>query len=425
VQERRVLTITLKGSGRRLVRIGYVVEVPLWKTSYRLTVPEATAAGAASSKGMLQGWAIVENLTGSEWTGVDLTLVSGNPVTLRQALFRPHYVPRPEVPVDMMARVVPRVDTGAVRAAPAPFVMAPAPKPAASPPAKPAPSPAPRFAPSMSAGMAIAQPAFETSAADAATQVLFSVPEPIRLASGGTIAIPIANREVAAERVSLWDGRSGNANPLASVKLSNDTGSSLPPGLLTLYERGSKGHISYVGDARLGWFPSGENRVVSFAVDLKTQVVVDRSSAQRTATGRISRGVLQLDVFDQQTTRYTIRAPANEVRTVLIETPRLSGWTLAAPTGRDVEQTQDAYRLRMRVAPNETKDVTVVQERPIATSFALVDANYDTLLLYAKNTVLSSGVRSALENVAALRRGVDKEQEGLTELESRRPIRRK
>jgi hypothetical protein len=203
VQERRVLTITLKGSGRRLVRIGYVVEVPLWKTSYRLTVPEATAAGAASSKGMLQGWAIVENLTGSEWTGVDLTLVSGNPVTLRQALFRPHYVPRPEVPVDMMARVVPRVDTGAVRAAPAPFVMAPAPKPAASPPAKPAPSPAPRFAPSMSAGMAIAQPAFETSAADAATQVLFSVPEPIRLASGGTIAIPIANREVAAERVSL------------------------------------------------------------------------------------------------------------------------------------------------------------------------------------------------------------------------------
>jgi hypothetical protein len=204
------------------------------------------------------------------------------------------------------------------------------------------------------------------------------------------------------------------------VKLSNDTGSSLPPGLLTLYERGSKGHISYVGDARLGWFPSGENRVVSFAVDLKTQVVVDRSSAQRTATGRISRGVLQLDVFDQQTTRYTIRAPANEVRTVLIETPRLSGWTLAAPTGRDVEQTQDAYRLRMRVAPNETKDVTVVQERPIATSFALVDANYDTLLLYAKNTVLSSGVRSALENAAALRRGVDKEQEGLTELESRR-----
>lgn len=269
------------GSGRRLVRIGYVVEAPLWKTSYRLTVPEAMGAGAASAKGMLQGWAIVENLTGSEWTGVDLTLVFGNPVTLRQALFRPHYVPRPEVPVDMMARVVPRIDTGAVQAAPAPFVMA---KPAPKPQAKPAPSPAPRFAPSTPAAMAIAQPAFDTSAADAATQVLFSVPEPIRLASGGTLAIPIANREVAAERVSLWDGQSRSAHPLAAVRLSNDTGSSLPPGLLTLYERGSKGHASYVGDARLGWFPSGENRLVSFAVDLKTQVVADRSSGQRTAT---------------------------------------------------------------------------------------------------------------------------------------------
>jgi hypothetical protein len=38
-QDRRTLSVSLKGAGRRVVRVGYVVEAPLWKTSYRLTVP--------------------------------------------------------------------------------------------------------------------------------------------------------------------------------------------------------------------------------------------------------------------------------------------------------------------------------------------------------------------------------------------------
>lgn len=104
----------------------------------------------------------------------------------------------------MMARVVPRIDTGGMRAAPAPFAMAASPpRPPAKPQAKPASPPVAGVSSSFSTGMAIAEPAFETAAADAATQVLFSVPEPSRLASGGTLAMPIVNREVAAERVSL------------------------------------------------------------------------------------------------------------------------------------------------------------------------------------------------------------------------------
>jgi hypothetical protein len=202
--------------------------------------------------------------------------------------------------------------------------------------------------------------------------------------------------------------------------LRNDTGSSLPPGLLTLFERGREGKSSYVGDARLGWFPSGESRLVSFAVDLKTQVISDVSSGQRIATGKISKGVLQIDMFDQYTTRYLIKAPAQEARAMLIEHPRLVGWRLASPTGREVEETQATFRLRTIVAAGETKEVVVMQERPTESRFALVDSSYETLLTYARNTVLSDRVRQALETVAALRQAVEKEEEALRLLEARR-----
>ena len=63
--------------------------------------------GDGSGDGDLQGWASLENLSGEDWSGVDLTVVSGNPVTFRQALYDAYYVHRPEVPVEVLGRVLP------------------------------------------------------------------------------------------------------------------------------------------------------------------------------------------------------------------------------------------------------------------------------------------------------------------------------
>ena len=116
VQDRRTLSVSLKGAGRRVVRVGYVVEAPLWKTSYRLTVPaEAGGDSPKPATGLLQGWAVVENMSGQDWTNVEVTLASGNPVTFRQALYTAYYAARPEVPIEVMGRVLPRADTGVVR----------------------------------------------------------------------------------------------------------------------------------------------------------------------------------------------------------------------------------------------------------------------------------------------------------------------
>src|SRR5215469_11727046 len=123
---RRQLTLETRGTRQRKIRVGYVVGVPLWKASYRLSIPAEPQADRAR----LQGWAILENFSGQDWHDVNLTLLSGNPVTFRQALFESYYVKRPSVPVEVAGRVLPKPDTGGVEATEAAGRPAPAPSPA-------------------------------------------------------------------------------------------------------------------------------------------------------------------------------------------------------------------------------------------------------------------------------------------------------
>ena len=53
---RRRLTLESHGTGSRSIRVGYVIGVPLWKASYRLSLPGDSRA----DRGRLQGWAILE-----------------------------------------------------------------------------------------------------------------------------------------------------------------------------------------------------------------------------------------------------------------------------------------------------------------------------------------------------------------------------
>ncbi|MDQ3440754.1 MAG: hypothetical protein M3478_10440, partial [Planctomycetota bacterium] len=60
-QDKKPAQINFSGEGDRRVRLGYVVETPIWKTSYRLILP-----ATAEEKPKLQGWAIVENQTDND-----------------------------------------------------------------------------------------------------------------------------------------------------------------------------------------------------------------------------------------------------------------------------------------------------------------------------------------------------------------------
>ena len=73
--QKKAVSISFTGEGERDVRVGYVIENPIWKTSYRLVL-------AKDGKPFLQGWAIVENPTDEDWNDVGMVLVSGRPGSL-------------------------------------------------------------------------------------------------------------------------------------------------------------------------------------------------------------------------------------------------------------------------------------------------------------------------------------------------------
>ena len=56
----RHLTLNSIGMGQRELRVSYISEVPVWKSTYRLVFPREE-----SGKATMQGWAVVDNTTGT------------------------------------------------------------------------------------------------------------------------------------------------------------------------------------------------------------------------------------------------------------------------------------------------------------------------------------------------------------------------
>jgi len=100
--QKKAVKLEFDGQGRRRVRVGYIVETPVWKTSYRLALSE-------TKRPFLQGWAIVENTTDEDWANVRLSLISGRPISFRMDLYEPLYTKRPLVVSELHESLRPQV----------------------------------------------------------------------------------------------------------------------------------------------------------------------------------------------------------------------------------------------------------------------------------------------------------------------------
>ena len=219
-KDQRTISINFGGQGERQAGFSYVVSAPVWKTAYRLVLPKE------GGNARLQGWGVLENLTGGDWKDVELTLVSGNPVALKQPLYTAVFVDRPEIPVSASARIVPRKDDAEEQSKELSFSAG---LPEGMPHAKSAmrslqaaPAPAARK-PSRGVYTGLGQdfagaggdvnyerleemgsPAVKAEAEEAATQVLYRFPSKVTLASGATMMIPFVDHEIPASRTYLY-----------------------------------------------------------------------------------------------------------------------------------------------------------------------------------------------------------------------------
>ena len=413
---RRQLTLTVHGAGARNVRVGYVVAMPLWKASYRLSLP----ADAHAETARLQGWAVLENFSGRAWQDVELTLLSGNPVTFRQALYESYYVPRPVAPVESGSHVLPPPDTGTVGTVAA----------EAAAKASPVRSDALRMQRGMAAGaanmaMPAAAPAPPPAGIEAGTaveegvQIAFTAPYKVSVAAGQSLVLPLLDRELPARRVDLYQPSVDPSHPLAAIELTNKSDTGLPPGVLTLYQLNPKAGTLYLGDARLAALPAGDKRLLSYALDGK--VTIDRTSAERRPVTKatIGDGVMRVDRVIRWTTSYRVKTTAGAAH-LLVEQPRRQGATLTTPDPKTVELAAQVYRIPFAVPASGEGSLTVVEEQPAEETIRLLDLDDNRLGVLVSSSELDPKLRQGLAAIVARRQAVGHQKAELARLKAER-----
>jgi hypothetical protein len=400
----RKRVLTFSGKGKRRVQVGYLLETPVWKTSYRMVL------GAEQSH-FLQGWAIVENTTDQEWKAVRLALVSGRPVSFIMDLYQPLYLPRPLIQPELYANLRPQKYEEDLSAPPPP---APAPKAAKE--AAPARSRA--AAGAAPAAKALPEEAYEEAeyapaaepldlrqgvsaaarAGEAGSFFQYAISFPVTLQRQESAMLPIVGQDVEGRRYSIYNEKVHPKHPMHGLKLKNTTGLTLMGGPITLFEAGT-----YAGDAQIDTLPVGAERLVSFALDLETEVSpVARSQPDLLVAVRISRGTLVSTVTLRREKSYTIKVSGTKAREVLIEHPLSPDWELVQPKQAE-ERTRDLYRFLVKAAPTASapavQELLVAEERKVDQSVAVGNLSDDLIAFYIKAPVVSAKVKEALNGL--------------------------
>ena len=372
-KDRRVLSLGFRGAGKRDVALSYVVAAPVWKTAYRLMLPKD------GGKARLQGWAVVENLTGGDWKDVELTLVSGDPVALRQPLYTALFSDRPEVPVSTGSRLVPRKDDVQEKAAPA-FRR----DEAAVQPAPPA-----RLTRQLGVEAGVVRPLPATGAAPppAASRQCrgrrggrrpncsIASRRKLSLATGHTMMVPFVDREVPVTRIWLYQPDISPNRPLAAVRVTNDADSGLPGGLVTAFDLSADGNTNFVGDALLPLMPKAATRFMTFAVDTTTAIRRDDRGVVRTTLGKaLERNIDDADTL-RRTIDYEVTAPPDEDREIVVEEARVQGWSPAGDS-KGIEETPTRFRHKIVAGKGATTKASFVVERMDSESVVLTEIDF-------------------------------------------------
>ncbi len=392
----RTIKIELDGKGARVVDISYVVSAPIWKTSYRLvTGKDGTAR--------LQAWAIFENASGEDWNDVAIILSSGKPVTLKQALHKRYWKDRTELAVDTSAQNPAIASLGGLRKQNAAEEQH-----AAAGFAAPAPEAEMQ---SVQRPIKMAAAAQETSVDEQEVTSNFSLPGQFDLKNGETISVPLIDKDVKAEMVSVYQvGRSGE-HPTASVMLENDSSSSFPQGILTVYDDMS----GYVGDAQISGMPSGDKRAASFALDQKVSVGADTKPQRMITSIKVVDGVIHAKTLLREVTAFTLHGAPDGNRIVLIEQAKRPGWAFKAENTGDSTLTHD--RVRVALNAGETRNVETISEQVQAEEFALSDATPQMITSWA-DAAEDTEVKAKLKELAEARMKQVEAQEALQRIQT-------
>jgi hypothetical protein len=425
--QKKAVSLNFTGEGKRDVLVGYVVENPIWKTSYRLVLDK-------DGKPFLQGWAVVDNPTDDDWNSVGMALISGRPISFQMDLYQPLYVPRPMVELELFQSLRPVAYSGGVgrpveeKAATAMGAGFGGPGSggrrgfgggAAGGMAGPGGPAADafgmsmdkadvngveaqnraRYARSLAADMEKRmnlQQGVQSAATASQLGDFFQyvINTPVNLPRQKSALLPIVNKEIEARRLSIYNPGVHPKFPMLGLKLTNTSGLHLMQGPITVFE----GSV-YAGDARVNDLPPNDDRLISYAVDLGTEVEVKSHRAPDRLTAVAARHgvIIQTNKIREEKT-YTATNRTGQERTLWIEHPYRAQFTLVS-TEKPIERTSDNYRFEVKLPAKAKESIsqTVIEEQEVSTSIAINNSDDGTIRFFMNNAITSPQVKAALQ----------------------------
>ena len=424
--DRKSVTLDFAGKGARRVRVGYVQEAPVWKTSYRVVLGAEDGKAAEKDKdkkqekALLQGWAIVENTTDQDWKDVRMSLVSGRPISFRMDLYQPLYVPRPEVRQELYASLLPQQYGQDLAKRDREFAAAgerqgriqlARPEKAASglrgaaAAYAPAESSVDGDGNALSLDMAANAGSIQSVAQGAALGELFryEIDKPVSIARQRSAMLPIVSEQIEAEKVSIYDDRVLAKHPLAGLRLVNLTKLNLMQGPVTVYDGGV-----YAGDARVEDLVPGSERLVSYAVDLDVEVAPrTEPRPEEIVSVTLAKGTLVVTRKLARRKIFEIKNSGADAVKLLVEHPREEPWKLVA-LEKPAETTRDRYRFAVTAEPGKPVTLEVAEEQQTLQQLALVNTDDSTILFFTNAKQTSPAVKEALTAVIERKREIER-----------------
>ncbi len=408
------VAVRLAGHGPHDLVVSYVVEMPTWKPAYRIVLDE-------HAQTLLQGWAVVDNVSGDDWKGVSLSLTAGTPLAFTYDLYTPRYPRRPNLSLPDVAANIPQdayeseggLAAPAAEAAEADLAPAPA-APMASRSAGPggggygrgaapkamreeAPPPPPLSADALERN-------YRALVAGAAVGSLFryDLAEPVTIDERQSALVNIVNAKVKGEDCLLFRVGADSVSPYRAVRFTNDTGFVLEAGPMAIYRTDDKGG-TFLGEALAHRIERDANTFMPYAQDGRVRLDLAEEHRQEGVTlVRAVHGVLTVQT--KQVTRfvYDVDNGSEKATTLYVRRDKRSGWTLKG-TSKTFEE-GGAYYLPIALAEKGHTKVTVEEETPVQQTVQIWDdLGRSVLELYVASTAIDHKVAGALKEALTLR----------------------
>jgi len=416
----RRMTVAATGDGDRDIFVSYISEVPVWKSTYRIMLPEKPG-----DKPLLQGWAIVDNTIGEDWKDVELALIAGAPQSFIQDISQPLYARRPEVALPQSAMLTPQTHEATMSEAPTQVVNGQVQGGLLGGPGSAlgagagsghgigggvfrvqaglvpsqtqkeegaVPQAAPTTAETSTNSAELEAPQM-AEAQELGDYFEYNIKQPITIGKNQSALVPILQSRIDAEKVTLWTANA-NQPALRALWIKNSSGLTLDSGTFNIIARGT-----FAGEGLIVTIHPDERRLLSYAADTGVRVTAQTESRDLPVSRiQILKGVMFLSRDRHDKVRYTIHNSDTEARQVVIEHPVRAGWTLV-DDDKPEETSASHYRFRAAVDPDKTKELVVEEVHPDVTRSLLTDITEHQVEVLGTEKVLTPELEAAFRRV--------------------------